>query len=188
MKGRYVKLDSSKMRWHRDRLGWTLDTLAEQAEVAEGTALRAEHGEDIRPSSGRRIARALGVDISELVPEKPGVVLPKAEAPSTSGQPNKEEEDPLHEGDLFDVVYPAVLQIHKEEAQQWARAHEAIGIPQTRFARAENDLMAHLLKYPRETVIGAFVTATRRYVRLEEENARLREEVAALQEQAASVE
>jgi|SRR5215204_6505142 len=85
MKGRYVKLDSAKMRWHRDRLGWTLDTLAEQAEVAEGTALRAEHGEDIRPSSGRRIARALGVDISELVPEKPGVVLPKASAPSTPG-------------------------------------------------------------------------------------------------------
>jgi transcriptional regulator with XRE-family HTH domain len=85
-KGRYVKLDSAKVRWHRDRLGWTLDTLAEQAEVAEGTALRAEHGEDIRPSSGRRIARAFGVDISELVPEQPGVVLPKAEAPSTSGR------------------------------------------------------------------------------------------------------
>jgi transcriptional regulator with XRE-family HTH domain len=80
MKGRYVKLDSAKMRWHRDRLGWTLDTLAEQAEVAEGTALRAEHGEDIRPSSGRRIARALGVDISELVPDQPGVVRPKEPA------------------------------------------------------------------------------------------------------------
>jgi hypothetical protein len=80
-KGRYVKLDSAKMRWHRDRLGWTIDTLAEQAEVAEGTALRAEHGEDIRPSSGRRIARAFGVDISELVPEKPGVVHPKAQPP-----------------------------------------------------------------------------------------------------------
>ena len=81
-----MQLDSAKVRWHRDRLGWTLETLAEQAEIAEGTALRAEHGEDIRPSSGRRIARALGVNISELVPEMPGVVPPKAEAPSTSGQ------------------------------------------------------------------------------------------------------
>ena len=76
-----MKLDSAKVRWHRDRLGWTLDTLAEQAEVAEGTALRAEHGEDIRPSSGRRIARALGVDISELVPDQPGVVIPKVQQP-----------------------------------------------------------------------------------------------------------
>jgi transcriptional regulator with XRE-family HTH domain len=95
MKGRYVRLDSEKVRWHRDRLGWTLDTLAEQAEVAEGTALRAEHGEDIRPSSGRRIARAFGVDISELVPEKPGVILPKAEAPSTPGQPERTEDKPF---------------------------------------------------------------------------------------------
>jgi hypothetical protein len=95
LKGRYVKLDTDKVRWHRDRLGWTLDTLAEQAEVAEGTALRAEHGEDIRPSSGRRIARALGVDISELVPDKPGVVLPKAEAPSTPGQPKRVEDTPF---------------------------------------------------------------------------------------------
>ena len=92
-----MKLDSAKMRWHRDRLGWTLDTLAEQAEVAEGTALRAEHGEDIRPSSGRRIARALGVDISELVPDKPGVVLPKAEAPSSPGPPERKLGDWLEE-------------------------------------------------------------------------------------------
>jgi transcriptional regulator with XRE-family HTH domain len=83
MKGRFVKLDSAKVRWHRDRLGWTLDTLAEQAEIAEGTALRAEHGEDIRPSSGRRIARAFGVDISELVPDMPGGVPPKVRAPSS---------------------------------------------------------------------------------------------------------
>jgi transcriptional regulator with XRE-family HTH domain len=86
-----VKLDSAKVRWHRDRLGWTLDTLAEQAEVAEGTALRAEHGEDIRPSSGRRIARALGVDVSELVPEKPGATRPKVAAPP-SPPPIAEEE------------------------------------------------------------------------------------------------
>jgi transcriptional regulator with XRE-family HTH domain len=93
LKGRYVKLDSAKVRWHRDRLGWTLDTLAEQAEVAEGTALRAEHGEDIRPSSGRRIARAFGVDISELVPEKPGATRPKvAASPPSPPKPAAEEE------------------------------------------------------------------------------------------------
>jgi transcriptional regulator with XRE-family HTH domain len=72
-----MRLDSEKVRWHRDRFGWTLDELADKAGVAKGTLLRAEHGEDIQPRSGRRIARAFGVDISELVPDKPGVVLPK---------------------------------------------------------------------------------------------------------------
>jgi transcriptional regulator with XRE-family HTH domain len=84
--GRYVKLDGAKVRWHRDQLGWTLDDVAEQAEVAKGTVLRAEHGEDVRPSSGRRIARAFGIEIPELSPEKPGVALAgKAEAPEEAG-------------------------------------------------------------------------------------------------------
>jgi transcriptional regulator with XRE-family HTH domain len=81
-----MRLDSRKVRWHRDRFGWTLDELTDKARVAKGTLLRAEHGEDVQPRSGRRIAQAFGVDISELVPEMPGVVSPKAEAPSTSGQ------------------------------------------------------------------------------------------------------
>jgi transcriptional regulator with XRE-family HTH domain len=78
-----LKLAGDKVRWHRDRLGWTIDDLAEKAEVAKGTVLRAEHGEDIRPSSGRRIARALGAEIPDLVPERPGAPSPKALALSS---------------------------------------------------------------------------------------------------------
>jgi transcriptional regulator with XRE-family HTH domain len=78
-----MRLDSRKVRWHRDRFGWTLDELAEKAGVAKGTLLRAEHGEDIQPRSGRRIAQAFDVDISELVPDMPGVVPPKVRAPSS---------------------------------------------------------------------------------------------------------
>jgi transcriptional regulator with XRE-family HTH domain len=78
-----MRLDHEKARWHRDRLGWTLDTLAEKAEVAKGTVLRAEHGEDVRPSSGRRIARALGVEISDLIPDRPGAIVPKVESRSS---------------------------------------------------------------------------------------------------------
>jgi transcriptional regulator with XRE-family HTH domain len=89
-----MRLDTDKVRWHRDRFGWTLDELADKAGVAKGTLLRAEHGEDIQPRSGRRIAQAFGVDISGLVPDKPGVVLPKAEAPAYSGQPEKVEDTP----------------------------------------------------------------------------------------------
>ena len=80
-----MRLDHEKVRWHRDRLGLTLDTLGEKAEVAKGTVLRAEHGEDVRPSSGRRIAQALGTEISELIPDKPARVqelaVPLAEGP-----------------------------------------------------------------------------------------------------------
>ena len=76
-----MRLDHEKVRWHRDRLGWTLDELAEKAKVAKGTVLRAEHGEDIRPGSGRRIAQALRVEIPDLIPEKPGAISPKASAP-----------------------------------------------------------------------------------------------------------
>jgi transcriptional regulator with XRE-family HTH domain len=78
-----LKLAGDKVRWHRDRLGWTIDDLAEKAEVAKGTVLRAEHGEDIRPSSGRRIARALGTEIPELIPEMPGAPSPKGLALSS---------------------------------------------------------------------------------------------------------
>lgn len=78
-----MRLDHEKVRWHRDRLGWTLDTLAEKAEVAKGTVLRAEHGEDVRPSSGRRIAGALGVEISDLIPDRPGAIVPKVESRSS---------------------------------------------------------------------------------------------------------
>jgi transcriptional regulator with XRE-family HTH domain len=90
-----MKLDADKVRWHRDSRGWTLETTAEKAEVALGTVLRAEHGEDIRPSSGRRIARAFGVDVSELVPEKPGrikepALAGKADAPREAG-PEEEQ-------------------------------------------------------------------------------------------------
>jgi transcriptional regulator with XRE-family HTH domain len=76
-----MRLDHEKVRWHRDRLGWTLDELAEKAKVAKGTVLRAEHGEDIRPGSGRRIAQAFSVEIPDLIPEKPGAISPKASAP-----------------------------------------------------------------------------------------------------------
>ena len=173
MKGRYVKLDSAKMRWHRDRLGWTLDTLAEQAEVAEGTALRAEHGEDIRPSSGRRIARALGVDISELVPDKPGVVLPKAEAPSTPGQ--LKEERPI-----FDLVRDAVLRQAEQNRQAFNRAAES-ELPQTFWMRHENDAMKRLLEYNQGNVAEAYIELMTRYVQLEQEQDQLTKQVERLE-------
>jgi transcriptional regulator with XRE-family HTH domain len=172
-KGRYVKLDSAKVRWHRDRLGWTLDTLAEQAEVAEGTAMRAEHGEDIRPSSGRRIARAFGVDISELVPEKPGVVLPKAGAPTYSGPPEKEKP-------IFDVVRDAVLRQGDQDRQAFTRAAES-GYAQTYWKRHENEILARLLKYdPTGELPEAYIDLMWRFLESERDRNQLANEVETL--------
>ncbi len=109
-----MKLDGKKVRWHRDRLGWTLDALAEKAEVAKGTVLRAEHGEDIRPSSGRRIARAFRVEIPELIPEKPGASSSKASAPL------------LFKGWLEERCDHAYLALSDEELEEeFEKAHEA---------------------------------------------------------------
>jgi transcriptional regulator with XRE-family HTH domain len=122
-----VKLDAEKVRWHRDRHGWTLETAAEQAEVALGTLLRAEHGEDIRPSSGRRIARAFGVDVSELVPGPPGVVLPKAEAPSSSGQPKIEKAPQVTREQLEEQDIPAsegeISEVNQLLTDYWRQVH-----------------------------------------------------------------
>jgi transcriptional regulator with XRE-family HTH domain len=170
-----MRLDGRKVRWHRDRFGWTLDTLAEQAGVAKGTLLRAEHGDDIQPRSGRRIARAFGVDISELVPEQPGVVLPKGEAPSTSGQPKRPKP-------IFDLAREAVLKQAEEDRQAIARARES-GLPQDSFVRHENQAMRDLLDRNQADLAEGYVDLMKRYVWLQQENAQLREQVEALERQ-----
>ena len=185
MKGRYMRLDSAKMRWHRDRLGWTLDTLAEQAEVAEGTALRAEHGEDIRPSSGRRIARAFGVDVSELVPEKPG----RVKEPALSGKAEAPETGPS----LLDRALGAARQDEEKDSRAVARVFASEGVPQSTIGYEEDRFRAELRErgFPDEhfeDFIWPLVITSVRAERLEQENARLREEAARLHEQVANVE
>jgi transcriptional regulator with XRE-family HTH domain len=131
--GRYVKLDGAKVRWHRDQLGWTLDDVAEQAEVAKGTVLRAEHGEDVRPSSGRRIARAFGIDIPELSPEKPGVALSgKAEAPREAGPT------------LLDKALDAVRHDEEKDLHAQARLGASEGMMQPTFNYKEDKFRAVL--------------------------------------------
>ena len=49
------------LRRLRDRRALTQEELAERAGVSRTTVMRAESGEDIRQSSVRKLARALGV-------------------------------------------------------------------------------------------------------------------------------
>ena len=64
-----MKLDEDKVRASRERQGLTVALLAQRARTSKNTILSAEHGGDIRPTTARKIAAALGVVISDLLPE-----------------------------------------------------------------------------------------------------------------------
>jgi transcriptional regulator with XRE-family HTH domain len=160
-----MRLDHERVRWHRDRLGWTLDTLAEKAEVAKGTVLRAEHGEDVRPSSGRRIARALGVEISDLIPDKPRRVgepafAEKGEA-STTGRPRMTAKRALEIADS-DSVRREAEGASVEELQQTALELAQFTKPQTReelFKRHKDDKKAQLKEAHQRTMAKTAILA-----------------------------
>jgi transcriptional regulator with XRE-family HTH domain len=79
-----VKLDPSKVREAREQLGLSLDGVAKAAGVSQASAIRAEHGKEIRPLTARRIAGGLGVEVADL--------YPKAVAPTSSSESKDREE------------------------------------------------------------------------------------------------
>jgi transcriptional regulator with XRE-family HTH domain len=81
-----------RLREWRETRGETQVSLAEKVGVTQYTVLRAEHGENTRPTTARRFAEALGVSVSDLQETPP---IPqgfaeagKAEAPNT-GRPSR---------------------------------------------------------------------------------------------------
>ena len=66
--GGAVKLDRTKLMRAREMLGYGIETTAEVAGVSKNSVLRAEHEEDIRPVTARKIAAALEVEVRDLLP------------------------------------------------------------------------------------------------------------------------
>jgi DNA-binding XRE family transcriptional regulator len=64
-----VKLDRDKLIRAREMLGYGIETVAAEAGVSKNSVLRAEHEEDIRPLTARKIAAALGVRVADLIGE-----------------------------------------------------------------------------------------------------------------------
>lgn len=62
-----MKLDGKRMRYARYRLGCSLDMVGERSGISKNTARRAERGEEVRPSTARKIAAGLGVEVSDLI-------------------------------------------------------------------------------------------------------------------------
>jgi DNA-binding XRE family transcriptional regulator len=64
-----LKLDRDKLIRAREMLGYGIETTAQEAGVSKNSVLRAEHEEDIRPVTARKIAAALDVRVADLIGE-----------------------------------------------------------------------------------------------------------------------
>lgn len=68
-----MKLEGERVREGRERLALSIENASEKARVSPHTWVRAEHGDEIRPSSARRVAEALGAEPGQLM-EGPALV------------------------------------------------------------------------------------------------------------------
>jgi transcriptional regulator with XRE-family HTH domain len=104
-----VKLDPIKVHEARERMGFSLDDVAQAAGVSQTSAIRAEHGKEIRPLTARRIARGLGVEVADL--------YPKAEAPTPSTSSPKSEAEERRAIDLPQEDFRRALSEARSDAE-----------------------------------------------------------------------
>src|SRR5215210_2246603 len=69
MNGGALRLDKNRLQRAREMLGYGLEKTAQEAGVSKNSVLRAEHEEDIRPVTARKIAAALDVPVADLIGE-----------------------------------------------------------------------------------------------------------------------
>src|SRR5215218_9653494 len=67
--GGTLKLDRDRLQRAREMLGYGLEKTAQEAGISKNSVLRAEHEEDIRPVTARKIAAALRVSVADLIGE-----------------------------------------------------------------------------------------------------------------------
>jgi transcriptional regulator with XRE-family HTH domain len=113
-----VKLNRGNLIWARERLGYSIEAVAEKAGIAKNSVLRADHGEDIRPLTARKIAAALDVSVADLYEE---AEYPKGSAPPS---PEPSFEDMLDE-ERREAVYGPWLDFVNRYAERWQRRIEA---------------------------------------------------------------
>ena len=153
----------------RERRALTLRELAKMSGVAADTINQIELGHrKPRPSTLRKLTRALEVNVEELMP-------PKGGAPSTPGQPEKEKS-------IFDLVRDAVIKQDAEDRQAIARAAES-GREQDSFVRHKNQAMRDLLNRNHGDLAEAYIDLVERFLTAEQEVNRLVDEVEILRRQ-----
>jgi len=157
-----------RLKEERLRNGWSQKDLARESKTNVDTISGIETGQhEPRPSTLRKLAKALGVEVRDLFEEP--ALSGKAEAPET-GPPS-----------VIDFVLDAAQRQYTTDQQTFARAASS-GRPQTSFVQHENEALRQLLEASHADVVEALVDLARRFVWLEQENAQLREALATLQE------
>jgi hypothetical protein len=141
--------------------------------------VRIEHGANTHPDTARKLAKALEIDVIDLLESPP---VPKAPAPSQSGQPrNKAEEPEKKAPPAIDVALDAARRQNLSDRQAIARAVES-GQPQDSHVVHENKAFRDLLNRSHSDVAEALVDLARAYVFLERDLAAHKEDLAAHKE------
>jgi transcriptional regulator with XRE-family HTH domain len=154
-----------RLREWREARGLIQNDLARAAGVSKFTVVRIEHGANTHPDTARKLAKALEIDVIDLLESPP---VPKAPAPSRSGQPrNKPAEEPEKKAPpAIDVALDAARRQNLSDRQAIARAVES-GLPQDSHVVHENKAFRDLLNRSHSDVAEALVDLARDYVFLE---------------------
>lgn len=194
----------------RERRALTLRELSEMSDVAADTINQIELGHrKARPSTLRKLAKALDVEVREFFEEP---ALPKAEAPEAGhpvGHPKAAEARKIAEGielppsldslNIVSLVRAVVLADRRRDDQMFTRAAES-STGQTIYGSVSEEFEHRLATHLEEslgTTIGekrskdfyssllysGLLNSARRTIDLEEENDRLKEENAILRDQ-----
>ena len=136
----------------RERRALTLRELAEMSNVAADTINQIELGHrKARPSTLRKLARALEIDVQEFYAEP---ALPKAEAPRETGPPQvSQEEFAAALREWLDDVRKAAQPIMEQDDQTIAAYRQAlarmkggIGVSDAYFVEEESPEQAEMAK------------------------------------------
>ncbi len=111
-----MRLDGQITLRARERLGYSAADAAREAGVATNSVLRAEHGEDIRPATARKLAAGLGVRVADLISEG-AERAGKAEPRQLSGLSSEEKEARRREHNWTTILSGALYRIEAVEKQ-----------------------------------------------------------------------
>ena len=106
--------------------------LSESSGISEHTISRIEHGAPLRPTTARRLADALGVEVADLMesPPVPSVSLGKAEALELEGVSDIDELARIARASKAEwkrlAAYDRVVKLSKEEYLETMRRLEEL--------------------------------------------------------------
>jgi transcriptional regulator with XRE-family HTH domain len=158
-----------RLKEERLRNGWSQKDLAQESKTNVDTISGIETGQhEPRPSTLRKLAKALNVEVRDLFEEP--ALSGKAEAPSPGPSP----------------IVNLALEAARRQAvltQQTLTRLTTSGVQQDEDMRPLNEAFRNLLEHNYGDVAEAVINLARDYIELEQETAQLREQVAALQEE-----